>query len=94
MQNLAKVHNNTFGETHEWTCIIVGLGGGHAAEAGLLLGWCGWGVGPLRTSVLLHKSMIDVLPKQKAPIEILLMNKHGVSKAGEDTTLVTPFHHA
>jgi len=38
--------------------------------------------------------MIDVLPKQKAPIEILLMNKHGVSKAGEDTTLVTPFHHA
>lgn len=38
--------------------------------------------------------MVDVTPKQKASIEILLMNQHGVSKAGEDTTLVTPFHHA
>ncbi|MGB1191645.1 MAG: hypothetical protein ACPG3T_01850 [Pseudomonadales bacterium] len=38
--------------------------------------------------------MIDVKPKQKASIEILLMNQHGVNKAGEDTTLVTPFHHA
>ena len=38
--------------------------------------------------------MIDVKPKQKASIEILLMNQHGVSKAGEDITLVTPFHHA